>query len=320
VSVASRPSFRRILVAVDFSASSARALELGVDLARASGAELQLLSCHPILVGGLALSPWGASEPVAWLRGLRDEITRRLDGWCRTAAPEGVACTTQTSDQEPAEAIVGAAERIAADLVVMGTRGNTGVKHLLLGSVAERVLRTAGCPVWVERAPRAAQAEGHDVSPAPPSQRPPRTPKRLLFATDFGASSQRAGEMAGSLARCFEAELHVLHAFEVVEAFATPYGVDVAAAAVQGARDAARGRLDRVIAELSADGRVVHGHFVDGRAADAVVRTAARIAADAVVVGTHGYAGARHLLLGSVAERVARTAPCGTLCVQGPRT
>jgi nucleotide-binding universal stress UspA family protein len=80
-----------------------------------------------------------------------DEVRRsaeqKLDEEKRRATAAGVKATTELVPDAPAVATVEAARRIGADLIVMGTRGLTGVKHVLLGSVAERTIRTAPCPV-----------------------------------------------------------------------------------------------------------------------------------------------------------------------------
>ena len=137
--------FRKILVPVDFSDHSARALESAMSLARAFGAELHLLHCYQINVG--AISPYGIVLPESFERDVRQAAQTRLAEWRDKVSAEGIKVEEHITPQFPSEAIVQKAGEISADLIVMGTRGLTGLKHVLLGSVAERTLRLAPCPV-----------------------------------------------------------------------------------------------------------------------------------------------------------------------------
>ena len=137
--------FRKILVPVDFSEHSGRALEHAIALAKAFGAEIHLLHCYQINIG--AVSPYGIVLPESLERDVRDAATRRLGEWSDKVSAQGVRVEQHITPQFPSEAIQATATEVGADLIVMGTRGLTGLKHVLLGSVAERTLRVAPCPV-----------------------------------------------------------------------------------------------------------------------------------------------------------------------------
>ncbi len=137
--------FRKILVPVDFSEDSARALEHATGLATVFGAELHLLHCYQINVGGV--SPYGIVIPESLEHDVRKAALERLAEWREKLSAEGIAVQEHITPQVPFEAIAATAEQLGADLIVMGTRGLTGLKHVLLGSVAERTLRIAPCPV-----------------------------------------------------------------------------------------------------------------------------------------------------------------------------
>jgi len=139
------PPFKKILVPVDFSDHSRTALDLAVELAREGGASLQLLHCYQIQPGGV--SPYGVALPADYFTELRDAAARKLDEWQREYVPADVKSDVTLSSDNPASAVVLAAEEGGADLIVMGTRGLSGFKHVLLGSTAERTVRTAPCPV-----------------------------------------------------------------------------------------------------------------------------------------------------------------------------
>ncbi|MDH3283791.1 MAG: universal stress protein [Acidobacteriota bacterium] len=139
------PQIKTILVPVDFSAHSRKALDYAVHLAKTFGAEIRLLHCYQINPG--SLSPYGPVLPEEFTKELRSAAQSRLEEWRDLVSREGVVAHIELSAVFPSEAISRMAESLHADLIVIGTRGLTGLKHVLLGSVAERTVRTAPCPV-----------------------------------------------------------------------------------------------------------------------------------------------------------------------------
>jgi len=138
-------SFRTVLVPVDFSGHANVALELAVELVRGSGGTIHLLHAYEVPIG--TIPPYGVAVPDTLLAQVRDAAARRLEKAAHKVTAAGVACQTHVVHGSAADAIAEAAERFHADLIVMGTRGLTGLKHVLLGSVAERTVRIAPCPV-----------------------------------------------------------------------------------------------------------------------------------------------------------------------------
>ena len=140
---------RTILVPMDFSAHSEKALSTAVDLARKFEARIHLLHCYRIDV--FALLPYGpqytADLPEDFDRGIREAARKKLRERSAAVVSEGISVEDHLSGQLPSDAILRIAEEVSADLIVMGTRGLTGLKHVLLGSVAERTIRAAPCPV-----------------------------------------------------------------------------------------------------------------------------------------------------------------------------
>jgi nucleotide-binding universal stress UspA family protein len=143
-------AFRKILVPVDFSVHSSRALQTAIDLAKAFGSKLYLLHCYQINVG--AISPYGLVIPESFDRDIREAATKQLAQWREKVAAEKIEVESEVTPLFPSEAIASTAERIGADLIVMGTRGLSGIKHVMLGSVAERTVRIAPCPVLTLKA------------------------------------------------------------------------------------------------------------------------------------------------------------------------
>jgi nucleotide-binding universal stress UspA family protein len=150
--------FKRILVPIDFSPPSDAALEYARSVAGRYGASLQLLH--------VAEDPYrafySAEVFVPEIEGLRDEIltdtTRRLKERLRPSDVTELGATAESIIGTPAGSIVEYAAGHDIDLIVMGTHGRGGMEHLLMGSVAERVVRTAPCPVLTVREARRAAA------------------------------------------------------------------------------------------------------------------------------------------------------------------
>ncbi len=136
---------RTILVPTDFSSHSGEAIGFATGLAKSLGASIHLLHAYSIPVQ--ALTPYDFSIPSSGWEGIRAAAGQKLDQLREKVAAEGLEVSVHLSQALPTEAITSAAEELRADLIVMGTRGNTGLKHVLLGSVAERAIRLAPCPV-----------------------------------------------------------------------------------------------------------------------------------------------------------------------------
>ena len=120
------------------------------ELAGAFHARIELLHCYQL--SPAALSPYGMVLPESFDREVREAAARRLGEWRDQVAGRGVEVGANLSSMLPSLAINDTADELKADLIVMGTRGLSGLKHVLLGSVAERVLRTARCPVLTVKA------------------------------------------------------------------------------------------------------------------------------------------------------------------------
>ena len=138
-------TIHRILAPVDFSEHSQRALDEAIELARSFGAELHLLHCHQLHPS--AVAPYGIVVPRTFDHDVRMAALQRLSEWRDQASARGIRVLEHITARFPSEEIAAMAERLDIDLIVMGTRGLTGFRQVLLGSVAERTIRTAPCPV-----------------------------------------------------------------------------------------------------------------------------------------------------------------------------
>jgi nucleotide-binding universal stress UspA family protein len=165
------PQIKRILVPTDFSYTSDLALGYAIDLADKYGASIHLV--HVVeAMNFMAAYPDGFFAEVPALRSrLMSDAETRLGAAASRCAAASLAVTTEVTEGRPARMIVQQATDRGTELIVMGTHGRSGVAHLLLGSVAEHVVRTAPCPVFTvrdtARVADAVIAETHQASAAP---------------------------------------------------------------------------------------------------------------------------------------------------------
>ena len=290
---------RTLLAAVDFSPPSERALDYALAVAKRTGAALHVLHAW-------RAPPWSApvGSPPADQTTL---VESALDSWRRAAEREldtlrgraegdGVACQIHLEIGVASETIGRAVKALGADLAVVGARGRSALSHVLLGSAAERVMRISTCPVLVvpER-----------------SQLPPRLPlRKIVVAVDFSPPARRALELALRLGEALgRPEIALIYAHYVPMEIETIVGEEVTQAL-----DAWENRPHQKLEEWSHDlgkaGWRVRCHVVHERPEDAIVRLAQVEDADLITLGVHGHVPLAAALLGSVAQRVVRRAPC----------
>lgn len=304
---------RRLLLPLDLSAHSFQALPTAEALARLTGATLHLLHVAEPLAypTDLGYAPVLSGEVES---GLHQSARQRLEELVRDLQKRGVTAEARLRVGRPFLEIAEAARGLAADLVVVTTHGFTGLKHVLLGSTAERVVRHAPCPVWVVRRPSIPSG----AAPGAGGEEPTFVLRRVLMPTDFSEPSQEALAYARQVAGRFQAELVLAHVTE--KPFVDPNLAEVDTQAFEdNARQSAQQQLDKTVAALRAAGLPARGRLLSGVPWNEVVELARQEAADLIVAGTHGYTGLKHILLGSTAERILRHAPCPVVVVRhGP--
>lgn len=143
---------KKILVPTDFSENAKSGTDYARGLAKVFGAEVILLHvcAPPFYQAGYGINP---ETIVEMLASIERAIEEQLEIAKKATASGGVKVTTMVRQGIPAYEIVEAAKEQGADLIVVATHGHTGVKHFLLGSTAEKVVRTAPCPVLTVRSP-----------------------------------------------------------------------------------------------------------------------------------------------------------------------
>jgi nucleotide-binding universal stress UspA family protein len=286
----------RVLVPTDFSEHADWAIAHAVELARAFGGRIELV--HSYQVPG----PYDTVLPDDLAKAVKQAASNRLQSRLESVSAQGVEVGLHLVDDSPAQAIAHLASDLAIDCIVMGTRGLTGLKHVLLGSNAERTLRLAPCSVLTVGGPVRGAGRG--------------VPSRILVPTDFSSPSSCGLELARRLlAGRADAHITLLHVYEVPV---------VMASYMDGSTEPGFGGLStRLLEELEsraeplrADGLECSVRLVEGRAASVILDVASEEDIDWIVMGSHGRTGLPHAMLGSVAERVLRAAPCPTLTVK----
>ena len=297
----------RILLATDFSRWARRAEDYACALACSWRASLTVLSVAEFPPG---LNP---DYPVnqQYLADLLKNASSQLVDLKGRAERRGIAVTTRMATGIPSEEVITAARAEDSDLIVVGTKGKTGLAHVLLGSTAERVIRGAPCPVLTVRMePADTEQEVGALSRSV-------TLERLLVPVDFSACSLEALEYAAVVAQQAKASLMLLHVLEPVS-----YGLDFTLGHSR-TREQVRETWTKRLEELAASLRVrqvpVASQLRGGLPADSILDAAQTLPCDLIVMGTHGRRGISHVFSGSVAEAVLRKASCPVLTVRNPK-
>jgi nucleotide-binding universal stress UspA family protein len=206
----------------------------------------------------------------------------------------------------PFEEICRLAPEIDIDLIVIATRGNTGLKHLLLGSTAERVVRYSPCPVLVVR--------GSD-SKKKPAQRL-ATFRKILVPVDFSDCSMKGLEYAKKLAREFRAKLILFHSIALQYYVASDeYARYDLPRLLEQIDEAAKQQMRDLVQQTNWNGVEVETSIEIGHAGQQICAEATERNAGLIAISTHGRTGFEHVLLGSTAEYVVRHASCPVLVV-----
>lgn len=284
--------FTRILVPTDFSRPSDAALVYARELADKIGANLHILHVVDNLFLRTVLADPRDYEAAA-LRQLQSRVSGDDPG----------AVLTVERSETPADEIIRYAGIHDIGLIVMGTHGRGRMAHLLLGSVAEKVARTSPCPVLTLReAPGPAPCDG----------------LRILVPVDFSGPADAALSCARNLAGQMRASIRLLHVIEH-SAIGTSFGSEFFIPPPTEVRAGQMAEAQRQLSRLTLAGSlgaVVTSDLIFGPSGTMITAYAKDGGFDLIIMGTHGRSGLAHLLMGSIAASVIRTAPCPVLTVR----
>lgn len=312
----------RVLVPLDFSGESRQALDFAVPLAEKYGGKIFLIHAvepvpayapYPEQLGFASVNP----------RLVGEASQERLSVLARELVPPEVLARTIVRTGRAYREIIRAADELETGLIVMATHGYTGLKHVLLGSTAEHVVREAPCPVLTVRrnahglgAGTRAKADPSEKQSRPPDLMPRRFLwRRILVPIDFSKTSFRALGVAVPLARDLGARLFLLSA---VEPGVYAAGLESVALAVPDATlfEDAKASLPKIANRLIPSDVKVTAVVERGRAHEVITRVAREERIDLIVLTTHGRTGIEHFMMGSTAEHVVRHARCAVYIVR----
>lgn len=296
-------TFRHILCPLDFSDTAAGALTHALALASWYDARITVVHVEPAYQDSLArAAPLGAAlgpdvapsreGVVGQMRRIVTELGGSAAVECR--AEEGPAHTV----------IVELAESLGADLVAMGTHGRGGFSRLFLGSVAEKVVRSAPCPVLT-------------VPPSARVEAPAAAFRNIVCPVDFSPSSLGAYRYALDLARQANGRLTVLHALEYLDR--EPPAPHVESDILQYRQEILRHAEDRLHALIEDESRSwaeIEELVIIDRAYKAILQRAVDTGADLIVMGAQGRDNVQLMLYGSNTQHVVRAATCPVLTVR----
>jgi nucleotide-binding universal stress UspA family protein len=292
-----------VLVATDLSDSADDAIRAGHELTRDPGSKLvvchivhEILRASPLFPQAVQADMEAVIHAESRAAAAVEDRVKALTG--RSSADFEIRIESGGADS----AVLRVAEDVKATLVVTASRGLSGIARLLLGSVAERIVRYAHCSVLIAR--------------------PHKKTSKILVATDLSDLSLPAVSLAAEAASRVSGELVILYSLDVFSSPAmgltVPFGgvpmvppPELVAQLHAGAQTALGAIIERL--GIKAETRVV-----EGDAASNIIRTAEQIEADLVVVATHGRTGLARVALGSVAEKVVRGARCSVLVARSP--
>jgi len=293
---------RRILCPIDLSDFSQPALACAVALGQTYGADVTVLHVFATWLPPASLTTvpgWMMHVPEA-----RESLANELRALLAPYAVSGVALHLQTAEGDAASEIVRCAGDLEMDLIVMGTHGRSGFDRFTLGSVAEKVVRKASCPVLT----------------LPPGAR--RTPSEVAFRNilcpvDFSTYSERALDFAVSLAARVDGTVTALHVVEALDDEQELYRPDDIAELRRRQCQAAQTALQDVIA-THADAQRVKELIALGRPHREILRVAADQASDLIVIGVRGRGAIDITLFGSTTNQVVRRAACPVVTIRSP--
>jgi nucleotide-binding universal stress UspA family protein len=301
---------RRILCPIDFSDHSRRALDHAIAIARwyeSTVTVLYVFSAAPVAAFGHDSAVF---EPIVLTAVDRDQLLADTRAFAETESGPAITIEAVVREGNTATEILQQAASMKADLLVIGTHGRSGFERLVLGSVAERVLRKASCAVMT--VPRRLQ----DAVPAGPVLY-----KRILCPVDFSESSLDALKHAISMAQEADGQLTVLHvvAHEFENAadrasILSDAGMTIGSF-VKQREEALRRRLQEAVA-TAPEFCSVESLMTHGKPWREVLRIAAERQSDLIVMGVQGRGAADLVFFGSTTQHVVREASCPVLTLR----
>ncbi len=288
-------NIRNVLVAIDFSDFSKRALNYALILAEKFDAKITLI--HVVQPAIVPQTLMVTTEMEVDMRIVQDR-QEMLEGLRRDKINPAISSEAIVKTGEPWEKIIEEATFLRSDLIITASHGHSALEDIPLGNTAERVLRHATCSVLTVR-----HFAPDDDSPSDPKIRF----KKILAPVDFSPASELVLAYAAQLAKLFGAEIILEHVIET-ELLQAPDD--------EMSRDA-EGLLAR-LSQREIPSEISRQSVVGvGRPFKAISEAAAMLQVDLIILSAHSHKGLRRTLLGGTAERIVRHAPCSVWTLRG---
>jgi nucleotide-binding universal stress UspA family protein len=283
---------QQLLVATDFSAGSACAADAAIELAAAWGARVDWINVCP--EAPHALTPSSDALLAKWVDHEQHEARIHLAELEKQAGERGIEGAVHMHGGRPDQAVARCVEETGSDLVVVGTHGRSGLQSILIGSVAEKIVRNSPVSVLSVR-PGASLAAG----------------AAIVYGEDLGSSERRrnAAELAGSLG----SPLVAVHSIELPPAMTTDTSFAPAPALLESSVSEARELMQGLASDYGEGAETV---ACLGSASAALCDQARRRNASLIITGTASRKGLERWMLGSVAVKTLRQAPCSVLILK----
>jgi len=288
-----------ILCPIDFSEFSMRAYSYALSLAEHYRAKL--VAQHIVELSRYLYAEYVASQGdyQEFRRALREGGEERLREFVKKHTREEIQPELVVHEGIAADSILSFAQERKADLIVMGTHGRRGFDRLVLGSVTDRVMRTAPCPVLaISKLPHEFMAAGEE-------RRRVHHLNRILFCTDFSKASEWALNHAISATAEYDAELTLLHVLEEVPS----------PAKTEDAIATATEQLDKMIPQEGRKTLKIKMAVRIGKPYQQIIQFVVEAQIDMVAMGVSGRGALDRAVFGSTTYRVMQLGPCPVLAV-----
>jgi nucleotide-binding universal stress UspA family protein len=303
-------NLRTVLAPVDLSAASMQALNYAIPIAERFQAYLHLLYVHENghELSGESLALFLCDSARMWAQ-VESQESKAQSGRPTLIRAENCHVLSGRAYEKACDL----ARELTADLIVLASRGQTGLPRILLGSTAERIVQFAPCPVLVARQ---RNGPGETSNAERTSAQFDFAPRRILVPVDFSQCSLAGLKYAALLSKSVGAKLRLFHTLFPPN----PVIMDRISANLSGEWDETR----RMNAQLEMEA-FIELEFLRGVQCETEIRTGyaieeicaelERANIDLVITSTHGQTGLKHALLGSVAEHIVRYAQCPVLVI-----
>jgi nucleotide-binding universal stress UspA family protein len=298
-------NIQNIIVPIDFSKMSVEAIQIARQLARRFGASIHLTHVREFNYATDFVAPVPPMVPFSFMPYDGEPAAlNELKKVARECDVPSASCDV-LGGAPPFDEICRLVQTIPADLVVMRTHGRTGLKHVFLGSTAERVVQHSSCPVLVTR-DRTLHANNG-------SRFRIRT---ILVPVDFSNCSREGLRYAIAFAKEFGARIILLHATYLGYIYAAEgTGLYDIPGLQKAARKTAERKMRELVRSVNFGNVKFETVFTEGSPVVDICAFAKDHDVDLIITSTHGLTGFTHVLIGSIAEQVVRRAPCSVLVV-----